>query len=139
MVSMTEYFNLFVNVTLGVGLVFELPVLIFLFTLLRIVTPGFLVRHSRYAILAIFILAAIVTPTPDVFNLMLFAVPMCILFYFGIFTGYLLVLNRENRRFPWKKTMTIVIPVLLLLALVLYLSITRYGMKLVPHWPFLTR
>jgi hypothetical protein len=50
-----------------------------------------------------------------------------------------LVLNRENRRFPWKKTMTIVIPVLLLLALVLYLSITRYGMKLVPHWPFLTR
>ena len=139
MVSMTEYFNLFVNVTLGVGLVFELPVLIFLFTLLRIVTPGFLMRHSRYAILAIFILAAIVTPTPDVFNLMLFAVPMCILFYFGIFAGYLLVLNRENRRFPWKKTMTIVIPVLLLLALVLYLSITRYGMKLVPHWPFLTR
>jgi sec-independent protein translocase protein TatC len=139
MVSMTEYFNLFVNVTLGVGLVFELPVLIFLFTLLRIVTPGFLIKHSRYAILAIFILAAIVTPTPDVFNLMLFAVPMCILFYFGIFAGYLLVLNRENRRFPWKKTMTIVIPVLLLLALVLYLSITRYGMKLVPHWPFLTR
>jgi sec-independent protein translocase protein TatC len=122
-----------------VGLVFELPVLIFLFTLLRIVTPGFLVRHSRYAILAIFILAAIVTPTPDVFNLMLFAMPMCLLFYFGIFAGYLLVLNRENRRFPWKKTMTIVIPVLLLLALVLYLSITRYGMKLVPHWPFLTR
>jgi len=139
MVSMTEYFNLFVNVTLGVGLVFELPVLIFLFTLLRIVTPGFLMRHSRYAILGIFILAAIVTPTPDVFNLMLFAVPMCILFYFGIFAGYLLVLNRENRRFPWKKTMTIVIPVLLLLALVLYLSITRYGMKLVPHWPFLSR
>jgi sec-independent protein translocase protein TatC len=139
MVSITEYFNLFVNVTLGVGLVFELPVIIFFLTLLRIVTPGFLVRNSRYAILAIFILAAIVTPTPDVFNLMLFAMPMCFLFYFGIFAGYLLVLNRENRRFPWKKTMTIVIPVLLLLALVLYLSITRYGMKLVPHWPFLTR
>ena len=139
MVSITEYFNLFVNVTLGVGLVFELPVIIFFLTLLRIVTPGFLVRHSRYAILAIFILAAIVTPTPDVFNLMLFAVPMCFLFYFGIFAGYLLVLNRENRRFPWRKTMTIVIPVLLLLALVLYLSITKYGMKLVPHWPFLTQ
>jgi sec-independent protein translocase protein TatC len=139
MVSMTEYFNLFVNVTLGVGLVFELPVIIFFLTLLRIVKPSLLVAHSRYAILAIFIIAAIVTPTPDVFNLMLFAVPMCILFYFGIFAGYLLVLNRENRRFPWRKTMTIVIPVLLLLALVLYLSITRYGMKLVPHWPFLTR
>jgi sec-independent protein translocase protein TatC len=139
MVSMTEYFNLFVNVTLGVGLIFELPVLIFLGILLRLVTPGFLMNHSRYAILAIFIIAAIVTPTPDVFNLMLFAVPMCVLFYCGIFAGYLLVLHRENRRFPWKKTMTIIIPVLLVLALVLYLSITRYGMKLVPHWPFLSR
>jgi sec-independent protein translocase protein TatC len=139
MVSITEYFNLFVNVTLGVGLVFELPVIIFILILLRIVTPSFLINHSRYAILAIFIIAAIVTPTPDVFNLMLFATPMCLLFYVGIFAGYLLVLHRENRSFPWKKTMTIVIPVLLLLALVLYLSITKYGMKLVPHWPFLTR
>jgi sec-independent protein translocase protein TatC len=138
MVSITEYFNLFVNVTLGVGLVFELPVIIFILILLRIVTPAFLINHSRYAILAIFIIAAIVTPTPDVFNLMLFATPMCLLFYVGIFAGYLLVLHRENRSFPWKKTMTIVIPVLLLLALVLYLSITKYGLKLVPHWPFLS-
>ena len=139
MVSITEYFDLFVNVTLGVGLVFELPVIIFFLTLLRIVSPSFLVNHSRYAILAIFILAAIITPTPDVFNLMLFATPMCLLFYVGIFAGYLLVLHRENRRFPWRKAMTIIIPVLLLLALVLYLAITKYGIKLVPHWPFFTR
>ena len=84
MVSMTEYFNLFVNVTMGVGLVFELPVLIFLGILLRLVTPAFLMNHSRYAILAIFIIAAIVTPTPDVFNLMLFATPMCLLFYVSL-------------------------------------------------------
>jgi sec-independent protein translocase protein TatC len=139
MVSITEYFDLFVNVTLGVGLVFELPVIIFFLTLLRVVSPSFLLNHSRYAILAIFILAAIITPTPDVFNLMLFATPMCLLFYVGIFAGYLLVLQRENRRFPWKKAMTIIIAVLLILALVLYLSITRFGVKLVPHWPFLTR
>jgi sec-independent protein translocase protein TatC len=139
MVSITEYFDLFVNVTLGVGLVFELPVIIFFLTLLRIVSPSFLLSHSRYAILAIFIIAAIVTPTPDVFNLMLFATPMCLLFYIGIFAGYLLVLHRENRRFPWRRAMTIVIAVLLLLALVLYLSITKYGMRLVPHWPFLMR
>jgi sec-independent protein translocase protein TatC len=139
MVSITEYFDLFVNVTLGVGLVFELPVIIFFLTLLRVVTPSFLINHSRYAILAIFIIAAIVTPTPDVFNLMLFATPMCLLFYVGIFAGYLLVLHRENRRFPWKKAMTIIITVLLLLALVLYLAITKYGVKVVPHWPFLAR
>jgi sec-independent protein translocase protein TatC len=139
MVSITEYFDLFVNVTLGVALVFELPVIIFFLTLLRIVSPSFLVSHSRYAILAIFIIAAIVTPTPDVFNLMLFATPMVLLFYVGIFAAYLLVLHRENRRFPWMKAMTIVIAVLLLLALVVYLSITKYGMKLVPHWPFLSK
>jgi sec-independent protein translocase protein TatC len=139
MVTVTEYFDLFVNVTLGVGLVFELPVVLFFLILLRIVTPSFLIRNSRYAILAIFVVAAIVTPTPDVFNLMMFAAPMCLLFYVGIFAGYLLVLHREHRRFPWKKAMTIVLPVLLLLALVLYLAITKYGMRLVPHWPFLTR
>ena len=76
-VSITEYFDLFVNVTLGVGLVFELPVLIFMLTLLHVLSPRFLMRHSRYAILIIVIVAAIITPTPDVFNLMLFAIPMC--------------------------------------------------------------
>lgn len=139
LVTISHYFDLFVDVMLGIGLVFELPILIFFLILLRIVTPKFLINHSRYAILAIFIIAAIVTPTPDVFNMMLFALPMCMLFYVGVFAGYLLVLRRENRRFPWKKTMTIVIPVLLLLALVVYLAITKFGLKLVPHAPFISR
>jgi len=139
MVSLSEYFDLFVNVTLGVALIFELPVLIFFLTLLRIVSPSFLLNHSRYAILVIFIVAAIVTPTPDVFNLMLFATPMCLLFFVGIFASYLLVLNREGRQFPWGKVLTITAIVLLLLGGLLYMAITRYGLKVVPHWPFLTR
>jgi sec-independent protein translocase protein TatC len=137
-VSISSYFDLFVNVMLGVALVFELPVLIFFLTLLRILSPAFMLRHSRYAILAIFIIAAIVTPTPDAFNLMLFAVPMCLLFYVGIFASYLLVLHRENRRFPWRKTIiTLVCVALLLLGVGLYMATTKYGLKLVPHWPFL--
>ena len=139
MVSMSYYFDLFFNVVVGVGLVFELPILIFFLTLLRIVSPVFLLNHSRYAILAIFIIAAIVTPTPDVFNLMLFATPMCLLFYVGIFAGWLLVLRREKRRFPWRTTLLIAVAVLLLVAGVLYLAITKYGYKPVPHWPFLIR
>jgi sec-independent protein translocase protein TatC len=138
-VSMTNYFDLFVNVILGVGLVFELPVLIFFLTLLRIASPAFLMRHSRYAILAIFIIAAIVTPTPDVVNLMLFATPMCALFYIGIFASYLVVLKRENRRFPWAKVIVITMVVILLVSIVLYMAITRFGYKLVPHFPFLIR
>jgi sec-independent protein translocase protein TatC len=139
MVTITEYSDLFVNVVLGVGLVFELPVLIFFLALLRIVTPSFLLRHSRYAILIIFIIAAVVTPTPDVFNLMLFALPMCLLFYVGIFASYLLVLHREQRKFPWKVTLTIVLGVLLLLGGAVYIAIVKYGFKLVPHWPFMMR
>ena len=139
MVSITEYFDLFVNVTLGVGLVFEMPILIFFLTLLHIVTPSFLVNHSRYAILAIFIIAAIVTPTPDVFNLMLFATPMCLLFYVGIFGSYILVLHRENRSFPWAKVLPWVIGVLVILGIAGYLAVTRFGYHTVPHWPFFVR
>ncbi len=138
-VSVTEYFDLFVNVTLGVGLVFELPVLIFFLTLLRIVTPGFLLRNSRYAILIIVILAAIVTPTPDVFNLMLFAVPMCLLFFVGIFASYLLVLSREGKRFPWRYVLLTLLVIAALAGGAAYLAVTKYGYKLVLSWPFLTK
>ena len=139
MVSISTYVDLFINVVLGVGLVFELPVLIFFLTLLRIVSPQFLLNHSRYAILIIFIAAAIITPTPDVFNLMLFATPMCLLFFVGIFASYLLVLQREGRRFPWGKVLAITAGVLLLIAIGIYIAITKYGLKVVPHWPFLIR
>ena len=113
--------------------------LIFFLTLLRIVTPGFLIRNSRYAILVIVILAAIVTPTPDVFNLMLFAVPMCLLFYVGIFAGYLLVLHREQRSFPWAKVLPWVGLVLAVLAAVTWYIAKRNGLHYVPHWPFLIK
>ena len=139
MVTISEYFSLFVNVVLGVGIVFELPVLIFFLTLLRILSPLFLLRNSRYAILGIFVLAAIITPTPDVFNLMLFATPMCLLFYVGILASYLLVLKRENRRFPWKVLVSIAIFVLLVLGLTTYIAVSRFGYRFVHNWPFLIR
>jgi sec-independent protein translocase protein TatC len=137
-VSITEYFDLFVNVTLGVGLVFELPVLIFLLTLLRVLSPRFLLRHSRYAILAIVIVAAIITPTPDVFNLMLFAIPMCALYFVGVFAGYLLVMRREGRRFPWKPVIGGIFIILLIVAAI-YAIFTYFHLHLLRQWPFLTR
>jgi sec-independent protein translocase protein TatC len=138
-VSVTEYFDMFVNVILGVGAVFELPVLIFFLIILRLVTPGFLIRHSRYAILIIFIIAAVVTPTPDIFNMTLFALPMLVLYYFGVFLGYLVILHREGRRFPWYTVLKITVLILLLIGAAVYVAITRFGFKPVPHWPFLIR
>jgi sec-independent protein translocase protein TatC len=138
-VSVTEYFNLFVNVTLGIGVVFEMPILIFFLTLLRIVTPGFLLRNSRYAVLLIVIAAAIITPTPDVVNLMMFAVPMCLLYFVGIFAGYLVNLHREGERFPWGRVFVILLVILAVVAATIYLLVTRYGYHFESAWPFLTR
>jgi sec-independent protein translocase protein TatC len=138
MVTITEYFDLFVNVTLGVGLVFELPIVIFTLTLLRLASPRFLLRHSRYAILIIVIIAAIVTPTPDVFNLMLFAVPMCLLYFVGLFAGFLIVFRREGKRMPWKRILMIGIPLVVVLAAAV-LAFKYFHVHLVSHWPYLVR
>ena len=116
-----------------------MPVLIFFLTLLRIASPRFLMRNSRYAILAIVVLAAIVTPTPDVFNLMLFAVPMCMLFFIGVFASYLLVLKREGKKFPWGKVWLGIGLLILGAAGVVALLIYRYHFHVVQHWPFLIK
>ena len=137
-VSITEYFDLFVNVTLGVGLVFELPVLIFLLTLLHVVSPRFLIKHSRYAILIIVIAAAIITPTPDVFNLMLFAIPMCALYFVGVFLSYLIVLRREGQKFPWRQAMKILFIALVILA-AFYGLVTYFHLHFLREWPFVKR
>jgi sec-independent protein translocase protein TatC len=102
LISIDDYFTNFVNVMLGISVIFELPVLIFFLTLIRVASPSFLMRHCDYAVIAIVILAAAITPSPDAFNLTLFSVPMILLYFLGVFASYLLVLRRENQRFPWK-------------------------------------
>ncbi len=139
MVSIDNYFDLFVNVTLGVGLVFEMPVIIFFLTLLRIASPRFLMRHSRYAILAITIIAAVVTPTPDAFNMTLFTIPMIALYFLGVFASYLLVLRREGKQFPWKIIALVAAGVLVLCGAGLAVLIFRYHFHWIPKWPFLIK
>ncbi|HYM13707.1 MAG TPA: twin-arginine translocase subunit TatC [Bryobacterales bacterium] len=138
-VSVEEYFDIFVNIMLGIGVVFELPVLIFFLTLIRVVTPGFLMRNIRYAILIIHIIAAVVTPTPDVFNMELFALPMCLLFFVGVGASYLLILKREHRRFPWGTVLAYAIPILGIIAGMFYYLHVRYGYHFVRHMPFFVR
>ncbi len=138
-ISIDSYFDLFVNVILGVSILFELPVVVFFLTLLRITTPGFLIRNSRYAILAIVVLAAVVTPTPDPLNLAMFAIPMILLFFLGVFASYLLVLHREGQSFPWKAFFIWLGSILALLGAVVAIMTTQYGYKLVPYSPFVTK
>jgi sec-independent protein translocase protein TatC len=106
---------------------------------LRIATPKFLMEHSRYAILAIIIVASVVTPTTDVVNMSLFAVPMCLLFFVGVFAGYVLVLHREQQRFPWAKAVLWTLLGLLSLGAAAWIVAAKYHYHVVKHWPFLTR
>jgi sec-independent protein translocase protein TatC len=94
-------------------------------------------RPQRYLIIVI--IAAVVTPTPDVFNMMMFAVPMVMLFYVGILASYILTLSREGKKFPWRKTLYIAGIVALAIAGLIYFAVTKYGYHLIHRWPFLIR
>ena len=109
MISLESYYDMFFNLHVGLGLVFQMPIVIFFFTLLRITTPGFLMSNGRYAILIIFVIAAVITPTPDVTTMLAFAAPMVLLFYVGIAASYLIVMKREGRRFPWVKVLLVLL------------------------------
>ena len=139
-ISVVEYFDLFVNVILGIAVVFELPILVFFLILLRIVTPTFLMANSRYAILGIVVLAAVVTPTPDVVNLMIFALPMIFLYFLGVFAGWLFVMRRDKIPFPWGKAfLYVVMPLVLTVGVTLFLLVNKFGYKFVQTWPFLSK
>jgi sec-independent protein translocase protein TatC len=97
MITVNEYFDLVLMILMGLGLVFELPVLIFLLSLFGIVTPGFLWRNVRYAILIIAVVAAIVTPTPDVTTMLIVMALMVGLYFIGIGVSAAVV-RRRNRR-----------------------------------------
>jgi sec-independent protein translocase protein TatC len=84
MITVSEYTDLFMAVILGLGIVFELPIIIFFLALFGIVDAGFLWRNFRYAILIIFFAAAILTPTTDILNMCIFAAPMVVLYFLSI-------------------------------------------------------
>jgi len=84
MITIGEYTNLFLAIIIGMGLIFEMPILIFFLSLMGIVSAGWMWRNMRYSILVIFIIAAIVTPTTDILNMCIFAAPMIALYVVSI-------------------------------------------------------
>ncbi|MEM8930373.1 MAG: twin-arginine translocase subunit TatC [Acidobacteriota bacterium] len=83
-ITVTSYLSFLMTIILGLGLMFELPTVIFFLARLGIVTPRFLMRHFRWAVLIIFVVSALITPTPDVVNLCLFALPTIALYLLGV-------------------------------------------------------
>jgi sec-independent protein translocase protein TatC len=95
-VSATEYFDLFIMVELGLGIVFEIPAVIFILARMGLVSAGFLLRNTRYAILIAFVLAAIITPTTDIPNMLIMAVPMILLYLLGVVVAFLFGKKRKK-------------------------------------------
>jgi sec-independent protein translocase protein TatC len=87
MLSFKDYLSLFVTFLLGFGLSFELPVFIFFLTKLGIVNATMLSKQRRYAILVIFVVAAVLTPSPDALSQVLMAIPLMFLYEVSIFVS----------------------------------------------------
>ncbi|MCL4514619.1 MAG: twin-arginine translocase subunit TatC [Firmicutes bacterium] len=84
MITVNNYISFVLGLALPFGLVFELPVLVLFLAWLGIIRPEALAKKRRYAILGIFVLAAVLTPTPDIFTQTMMALPMIVLFEISI-------------------------------------------------------
>lgn len=95
LISINEYFSLTLAVLVGLGVIFEMPVVVFILSLFGIVTPRFLMKNFRYAMLLITVAAAIVTPTPDATTMLIFMAPMVGLYFVGVAVSYAVLRKKK--------------------------------------------
>jgi len=98
MITLSEYSSLFLTIIVGLGVIFEMPIVVFFLALMGIVTAGWMWRNVRYAILGIFVVAAIVTPTPDILNMCIFAAPMLALYVLSIAIAWVVHPDQRKKR-----------------------------------------
>ena len=103
MITVHEYTDLFLTVILGLGLVFEMPILTFFLSLMGVVSAGWMWRNIRYGILAIFIVAGALAPTPDISSMCIFAAPMVALYFLSIGVAWFVHPTQREARAARKK------------------------------------
>lgn len=84
MVTLQSYMSTLMMMSLTMGFVFELPVVIWLLSRMGIVSSGFLRKYRRHAVVIILVIAAVITPTSDIFTLLLVSLPMYMLYEISI-------------------------------------------------------
>jgi sec-independent protein translocase protein TatC len=104
MITIEEYTSLFVTIIIGMGAIFEMPILVFFLALMGIVSAGWMWKNIRYSILGIFIVAAIITPTPDIVNMCIFAAPMVGLYILSIAIAWMVHPSQRKKRAEKKGT-----------------------------------
>ena len=92
----TDYFDLITIIMLAMGLIFQMPAITYVLARIGLISAGFLVRSRKIAIVLILIVAAFVSPTGDIPNMMLFALPMMVLYIFSIFIAWFFGKQRQK-------------------------------------------
>lgn len=95
--TIEDYTNFFLAIVVGLGACFEMPVIMFFLAFFGIMDGKFMLRNFRYAVLAIFIIAAVLCPTPDPIGMCLFASPMLVLYFVGVAGAYMAGSSRKKR------------------------------------------
>jgi len=98
MITIDDYTGFFLAVILGLGVTFEMPIVIFFLALFGIVDAQFLIKNFRYAVMAIFLLAAVICPDPSPVGMCLFATPMLVLYFVGVGVAYFVHPNRRKKK-----------------------------------------
>jgi len=96
-INISSYIGTLTSICLATGLVFELPIVAFFLTKIGVVTPTFMRKYRKHAIVVIFIISAIITP-PDVFSQTLVAIPLLLLYEISIFISARVMKQKEADR-----------------------------------------
>jgi len=97
-ITVDQYFGFALKVLLGIALVFELPTLIFFLAKMGLVTAKWMIHNFKYAVLAVFVIAAVITPTPDIITQSIVAIPMLALYGLSILIALAVGRGKEKRR-----------------------------------------
>ena len=98
MIRIDEYLDLTDMMLLGFGAIFEMPVIIAFLSFFGLVSASFLWKKSRYAIVIIVFLAAVISPTGDAFNLLLWSAPMLLLYFVSIGVAAIIGWRRKRKK-----------------------------------------
>lgn len=93
-ISIDHYVSFVLTLLVGAGLVFELPMVSYFLSKMGLLTPAFMRHYRRHAFVVILVIAAVVTPTPDIITQLLLAVPMLLLYELGVLVSTVVHRNR---------------------------------------------
>lgn len=96
-ITVDQYFGLTIKLLLGIALIFELPTLVFFLSKIGVITASWMIKNFKYAVLVVFIIAAVITPTPDFITQSILAIPMLALYGFSILIAFLFGKRKEKK------------------------------------------